>query len=332
MNVGLIGCGFMGHMHGEVYGALEGVNLVATCDIRIDQAEEVGAPHGARTVTDWTELLSDPSIDVIDCCLPTYLHEEITVAALDAGKHVVCEKPMALSTESAQRMIDARDRSGKTLMIAHCIRFWPEYRILKDVVDSGRLGSLLSLNLLRYGAFPHWSWEGWLANESLAGGGALDMHIHDTDYALYLLGLPATFSSSGTVDRRGVSHIFSTLDYDGGPVVHLEGGWNLPSSAPFKMAFRAIFERGMVNMDAGPLTIYEDGKSPEVPEVPKMAAAREGGNISDLGGYFFELEYFYRCLANGEPVTELTPESSLQSLDFNLQEIAQVKAGQTVNA
>lgn len=322
--VGLVGCGFMGHMHGQVYHALDKVDLVSACDLDQTKAEEVAHPHGGNATTDFQALLADPTIGVIDICLPTFLHEEYTVAGLAAGKHVVCEKPMALSSTSAQRMLDARDASGKTLMIAHCIRFWPEYQVLKSIFDSNQLGSLLSINMTRFGAFPSWSWEGWLGKEDLAGGGALDMHIHDTDFAHYLLGEPDTLRSNGTVDERGVTQIFTTMT-KGRSIAHLEGGFNLPAKAPFKMSFRAIFERGLVNWDGGPLTVYEEGKEPVQPELTKMAAKGIGGNISDLGGYYFELAYFYDCIRAGLPVARLTPESSKASLDLCLMEIALAK-------
>jgi predicted dehydrogenase len=325
IRVALIGGGFMGRMHSEVYGALEAVDLVHVCDKDLAKAESVAAAHGARVSSTLAEVLGDAEVDVVDICLPTDLHAEFTIAALGAGKHVVCEKPMALKTVDADSMIAAATASGRRLMIAHCIRFWPEYTILERLVRDGSLGKLLSLNLTRYGAFPSWSTDNWLADESRAGGGALDMHIHDTDYALHLLGEPDKIVSHGSRDARGVSHVFTTMKF-GETVVQLEGGWNLPSNAPFKMAFRAVFERGLANFDAGPLTIYEEGKEPYTPEVPKRSAAG-GGNISDLGGYYFELKYFYDRLLADEPLDRITPESSRRSLAATLEEIRQVKEG-----
>ncbi len=314
----------MGRMHSEVYGALDGVNLVHLCDKERAAAEKIAVGHGAAVSTTLDELLADSSVDIVDICLPTDLHADATVKALEAGKHVICEKPMAIDIESADRMIAASKASGKRLMIAHCIRFWPEYEILENLTKSGQLGKLLSLNLTRYGAFPSWSSDNWLADEKRSGGGALDMHIHDTDYALYLLGTPDKAVSFGTDDHRGVSQIFTTMDF-GGTVVHLEGGWNLPATAPFKMAFRAIFEKGAAIMDAGPLTVYEDGKDPVTPEIPKMVAKGAGGNLSDLGGYYYELKYFYDQLQSGAPLDRITPESSRLSLVTTLEEIRQVK-------
>jgi predicted dehydrogenase len=180
------------------------------------------------------------------------------------------------------------------------------------------------LNLTRFGEFPHWSSQNWLADESKSGGGVLDMHIHDTDFAYYLLGSPDQFESWGSVDERGPGHAFTTMKY-GETIVHTEGGWNLPSKTPFKMSFRAVFERGAMIMDAGPLTIYEQGKEPSIPEFPKMEASG-GGNISDLGGYYHELRYFIDAVEAGAPLETVTAESAKESLRLTLEEIKQIKA------
>lgn len=324
LRIGLVGCGFMGKMHGNVYNLLDNAKLVAVSDHRPEKLAAYAQDLGCEAVAHYDALLSRDDIDAIDICLPTFLHKDATIKAAQAGKHIMCEKPMALTVAEAEAMIEAVERAGVRLMIGHCIRFWPEYALLKQIVDDGRLGKLLSINLTRFGEFPSWSSENWLADESKAGGGVLDMHIHDTDYILYLLGEPSSMVSFGSVDERGTSHAFTTLQYPG-CVAHLEGGWNLPPKTPFKMAFRAIFERGAVIMDGGPMTIYEVGKDPVVPEFPKMEAAG-GGNISDLGGYYVELKYFVDRVLSGEPFEVVTPQTSRRSLELTLEEIAQIKS------
>lgn len=314
----------MGRMHANVYGLLENAQLVALVDRKEEKRSLYSKDFGVPAYETLHEMLANHEVDAVDICLPTFEHKDATLAVAQAGKHVFCEKPMALTVDDAEEMISACDKMGVRLMIGHCIRFWPEYALLKKYVDEGTLGKLLSINLTRYGEFPFWSTDNWLADESKAGGGALDMHIHDTDFAHFLLGEPSSVHAFGTYDYRGTSQIFTTMTYPGGTVAHLEGGWNLPSHTPFKMAFRAIFERGAMIMDGGPLTVYEQGKEPVVPEFPKMEAAG-GGNISDLGGYFHELKYFVDCLSSGEPFTITTPQSSRDSLATTLEEIRQVK-------
>ncbi len=322
--VAIVGCGFMGRMHANVYSILDNATLVAVVDRKPEKAEAFSNDFGVKAYTDFDEMLASEQVDAIDICLPTYQHSEYTVRAAQAGKHVMCEKPMALTAEEAQAMIDACNAAGVKLMIGHCIRFWPEYAYLKKINDAGTLGKLTSINMTRYGEFPFWSSDNWLADESKSGGGVLDMHIHDTDYILYLKGEPKEISSYGTVDHRGPSQVYTTMQYTDGCVAHLQGGWNLPNHTPFKMAFRAIFERGAAIMDGGALTIYEDGKEPVVPEFPKMEA-QGGGNISDLGGYYHELKYFVDGLEQGRKFETVTPQTSLQSLKTTLEEIRQMK-------
>lgn len=311
-------------MHANVYGLLDRAELVGVVDCKPEKAAAFSKDFGVPAFETLEQMMASVTVDAVDLCLPTYLHRDFTIQVANVGKNVFCEKPMAMTLDEANEMIAACDMEGVRLMIGHCIRFWPEYKLLKEMVEDHRYGKLLSINLTRYGEFPYWSSDNWLADETKSGGGALDMHIHDTDYILYLLGEPATMSSHGTVDDRGVSQIFTTMHYAQGTVAHLEGGWNLPSNTPFKMAFRAIFEHGAAIMDGGPLTIYTPGSEPLVPEFPKMEAAG-GGNISDLGGYYHELAEFVSCLEEGRPFTVSTPDSSRQSLDYALHEIAQVK-------
>lgn len=322
MKVAIIGCGFMGRMHANVYGVLDCAQLVGVVDHRPDKLAQFSEQFGVDSYETTDALFAVKEIDAVDICLPTFKHKDATVQAAQAGKHVFCEKPMALNLEDADAMIAATEEGGVRLMIGHCIRFWPEYALLKKILDSGRLGKLKSINLTRFGEYPSWSSDNWLGDESKSGGGALDMHIHDTDYALYLLGTPDEVFARGTVDDRGVSQIFTTMTF-GSAVAHLEGGWNLPSKTPFKMAFRAIFEKGAAIMDDCPMTIYSEG-DPEEPQFAKMEAAG-GGNISDLGGYYHELAYFVDCVVHSKPFEITTPQTSRESLAMTLAEIAQVK-------
>ncbi len=322
--VGIIGCGFMGRMHANVLSALPSAELVGCLDLKSERsakfAEEFGLPVYA-TVAEMAK-----HCDVIDVCTPTDAHKQYTLEAAAAGKHVFCEKPLALSVEDADEMIAACRAAGVELMVGHCIRFWPEYVKLKELVDSKELGELVSLNLTRYGGFPKWASDGWNRTEERCGGGVLDMHIHDTDFALYLMGEPDSMISHGSVDERGAGHAFTTMTFrDGQTIIHLEGGWNLPPNAPFKMAFRAVFEKGAAIWDAGPMGVWRDGAEAEYPEFKAMKA-EGGGNLSDLGGYYAEWADFIDRLQASKPLEVVTPESSRLSLKYTLDEIGQIKA------
>ena len=324
VKVGLVGCGFMGTMHANVYRALDGAELVGVWDRKPERAAEFSQKWGCRVCGSYEEMLRDANVDVVDVCLPTDVHAEFSIKACEAGKHVMCEKPMALTVADADRMVAAAKKAGVKMMVGHCIRFWPEYEVLKDVCDKVALGPLLSLNLTRYGAFPAYTVDRWAADPAKAGGG-MDMHIHDTDFALYLLGEPRSIVSHGSRDPRGVGHFFTTMDY-AGCVVHLEGGWNLPQGAPFRMEYRAVFERGAMIFRDGELWTYEEGKEPRKHEAKQMEASGAGGNLSSLGGYYNELAYFVDCVAKGRMPQIVTPESSRDSLRTVLEEVRQIEA------
>ncbi len=323
VKVGLVGCGFMGTMHANVYSVLEGASLVGVWDRKPERAAEFVSKWGGRVFSSYDDMLADSSIDMVDVCLPTSEHAVFSIKACEAGKHVMCEKPMALSLDDADAMCAAASKAGVKMMVGHCIRFWPEYEELHRVVKSGELGRLLSLNLTRYGAFPAWTVDKWAADVNKAGGG-MDMHIHDTDFALYLLGEPKTMHSFGSRDERGVGHFFTVMDY-GDAVVQCEGGWNLPQGAPFRMEFRAVFEKGASIYRDGELWIYGEGTATKF-EAPQMEASGAGGNLSSLGGYYNELAYFVDCIENDRMPQVVTPESSRESLRYVLEEVKQIEA------
>lgn len=324
VKVGLVGCGFMGTMHANVYSLLEGAQIIGVFDRKPDRARVFVEKWGGKVYDSYEEMLDDSEISLIDICLPTNLHAEHAIKACEAKKNVMCEKPMALTLEDADNMVEAAKHTGVKMMVGHCIRFWPEYEALKSITDDKVMGALLSLNLTRYGAFPMYTVDQWAADPKQAGGG-MDMHIHDTDFVLYLLGEPKSMVSHGNRDARGVGHFFTTMDY-GDKVVHLEGGWNLPQGTPFRMEFRAIFERGAAIYRDGELWVYEEGSDPRKHESMQMNATSTGGNLNSLGGYYNELAYLVDCIKNDKMPSVVTPESSRDSLKYVLQEVAQIEA------
>lgn len=322
----LIGYGFMGRMHVNVYKMLPNAEVVGCVDPNPENGKKFTESTGQPVFSSLEEAHAAIPFDVVDVCLPTDMHRGATEAGAKLGKHVFSEKPMSISMADARSMAATCEANGVRLFIGHCIRFWPEYAYLKKLTDEKRLGELKSINLTRYGSFPKWAVKAWTSDPDRAGGGVLDMHIHDTDFAHYLLGKPDQIVSFGTVDQTGPSHVFTTMTF-GKKIAHLEGGWNLPQGTPFKHSFRAIYENGAAIMDAGPLTIYEEGKDPFQPEFAKMTG-EGGGNISDLGGYYHEIKYFVDCILNDQPFVTVTPQTSLDSLETVLEEIRQIRERQ----
>lgn len=318
LKIGLIGCGFMGAMHANCYKVLPGVEIAAVADIRREKAEEIAAGTNAAIYSDGKDLIAQADVDVIDICLPTYLHAEYALLGMDNVKYLFVEKPVTLTVEESEQLLKKQAETGCQVQIGQVIRFWDEYVALRDIVASGKYGRVVNANFRRISPTPGWGWQDWLRNPSLSGGAAQDLHIHDMDYALSLFGEPAAlYSVRNTLGERN-SYVNTLLRYDDFAVT-VEGTWGLPESHPFQATFRVVFERGVVENDGGKFMLYTNGGAEEIAiEKKEIAAAAAGGNISDLGGYYNELLYFTTCAANGAPVEQATLSDGAASLKFLL--------------
>lgn len=334
--VGIIGMGMMGWFHARRYLQMPDVRLVAIADITPARLEATEAVTGNMADAgpavdlsnlarygDGTELIAAGGVDMIDICLPSYLHARYAIAALQAGHNVLCEKPMALSVSEADQMIQAAERAGRQLMVAQCIRFWPEYLYLKQRVDDGSLGRLLSLNMYRIGGRPIWSWENWFTDPARSGGPPLDLHIHDVDYVQYLLGKPeqiqATARRSAATGSYDVIH--ALFGYADGPQVHIHAGWSKPQ-IPFQAGFDAWFEEGFLRFDGRTkpaLQLFDDLQS--VQGRPVELEARDA--------YYDEIAYFIHCVQTGQPPLECMPQSARDSLWVIEREIEAFERGTT---
>ncbi len=325
----------MGRTHARIYrDDIPGAELVAVCDANAERLQsdwkaaagniDTGAEgpldlSGIKTFTDSDRLLADPEIEAVDISLPTFLHAPLTIKALQAGKHVLCEKPMALTVADSQRMIAAAEDAGKLLVIGHCLRFWPEYVALKDMIDANRYGAVLSADLRRLSPRPAWSWNNWTTQGSKSGGAALDLHIHDVDALQWFFGAPSKVSSRGLIRPDGaIGHIITQYLYPSIPLVLAEGCWDLPPGFPYSMSARLRFEGATADFNttqSPTVTVYLAEGGTETPELPQADA------------YVEELRYFIDCVATGRPPLRVPPVESANAVRIVQAEIASVKAG-----
>lgn len=318
--IGIIGMGGMGWFHASRYYQIQGAELAAIADVRPDRLEAKNAvqinienkagPPDLSTVQRFAEgrqLIAEADVDIIDICLPSYLHAEYSILALEAGRHVLCEKPMALNLADADAMIEAARRSGRKLMIAQCIRFWPEFRFLKETVQAGTLGRLLDLHMFRMGGRPGgWGFNNWFLDPRKSGGALFDLHIHDVDFVNSMLGAPDEILAAGkrSAPDSPCEVIQTIYRYTGGPQVSLYGGWS-EVQMPFRAGYEAWFERGFIRLEPdGQLTVYDN---------PDRLNARPA-DYQPGDAYFNEIEYFIRCVENNEEPAECPPESARDSL------------------
>jgi predicted dehydrogenase len=322
LRIGIAGMGGMGWFHAARYHQIADAKIVAIADIRPERLEakhavqinieNKAAPPDLSAVqrfADAEQLIAGADVDVIDICLPSFLHAQYAIRALQAGRHVLCEKPMALSVADADAMIAAAKESGRKLMIAQCIRFWPEYQFLARTVRQGKFGKLLSLNLYRTGGSPvGWGWENWFMNPARSGGSLYDLHIHDVDFVNSMLGAPAKIQATGRRSNQGSACeiIHALYQYASGPQVSIHAGWS-EVQIPFRAGYEAWFERGFVRLDperSPSLVVYADAE-----HVNEQPADYEPGDA-----YLNEIRYFVECVQNNQELAECPPESARASL------------------
>ena len=321
LKVGLIGCGGMGTMHANCYKNLEGVELVALADLIPEKAQALAAGTNAQIYASGKELLEQAQVDVIDICLPTYLHAEHALAAMDKVKYVFVEKPVTLTVAEADAMLEKSKVTGCQVQVGQVIRFWPEYMVLRDMIKSCQYGSVVNANFRRISPRPAWSWNNWFLQTELSGGAAQDLHIHDADFVLSVFGQPEKIFSMR--NRKGAknSYINTLMQYEDF-VVSVEGTWDLPVSHPFQASFRVAFEKAAVEMGNGKFQLFTDEGVEDIPLEEKALTVAEGGvkgNISDLGGYYNELYYFTRQAIAGAPIEQAALADAVESLKFVLE-------------
>ncbi len=315
IRVGLVGYGGLGHAHANSFARLRGARLTAVCDIRRKQLQvseattnlgKSGAAFDirtARTYTDYRRLLDREELDAVLCILPTHLHAEFSIAALERGLHVFTEKPMALTERDCNRMIAARDRAQRHLMVGQCLRFWPEYEVLRKAVREQPYGPLRSLLMERIGSYSFWSYRDWMNDARLSGGAILDLHLHDVDWVLFALGKPQRLAASGLKGLSGGIDDVSALWAYSKSHVTLRGSW---MHKEFFMGFRAFFEEASLDFNYGPsgATLWwkPRGRRPRAVRFKRQSA------------YFREVQYFIDCIRGRHPNTLCTAESTRDSV------------------
>ena len=301
MKLALLGYGFMGGAHLAAMQRIDGVQVVSVSTrtrpaadgpARGNLALESGPlPDSVAWMPDWQEVLADPKIDAVDVCLPTDLHREVVLAAFAAGKHVLCEKPMALNTPDCDAMMAAAEAAGRTFMVGQVLRFMYPYRYAAEFVHGSR-APVTRCVLRRKTGYPQWG--GWLTDEARSGGAILDLLSHDLDQALSLFGDPETVhaASRGPVDTAII-----TLRYATGLEVYVEGGWYEPETL-FSASFEMDADDASLRFENGVLRQIDAAGQDEIREIPPHDP------------YFDELAYFVACCRRNAPPDLCPPAAS----------------------
>ncbi|MCZ6597462.1 MAG: Gfo/Idh/MocA family oxidoreductase [Planctomycetota bacterium] len=306
VGVGVIGLGFMGRTHLAAYRAADEAGhpnrLVAVCDQDPDRlsgdsgrspagnfdpgnigAERLFDPASVAGYERPEELLSDASVELVSICTHTDTHVELALAALEAGKHVLVEKPVATALSDVERLAEVARASDRLCMPAMCIRFWPAWSWARERVVDGSLGAVKSATFRRLGTRPGWS--GFYADQERTGGALVDLHVHDTDFVRWCFGDPESVVSTGTLD-----HLTTLYRYpEGPPHVTAEGGWDHGDGFDFRMRYTVVFERATADYDMA--------------REPQLVLARDGGvepvELESINGYDGEVRHLLDAIAAG---------------------------------
>ena len=335
VRIGIIGIGFMGKTHWDAAQQVSGGEVTAVCTRSekklsgdwSDIQGNFGGPGGQVDLSDIKkyravdDILADPDIDLVDICLPTALHKEVTIAAFEAGKHVLLEKPIAVQLADADEMVAAANASGRKFFVGQVLRFFPEFDFIKRALDSGEYGALKGANFKRIISSPSWG-ENWFANLPQSGGPGIDLHIHDSDFIVYILGVPDSVYSSGIlIEGEYAQYISTHYAYEElGVTLTAQSGAIAHGGRPFEHGFDVYFENATVQYNSSwgsPLCVV----TPEGVEEPELSAE---------DGFVREIQYAVDTIANDTEPTLLSGQSARDSLALCWREVESARTGSVV--
>lgn len=293
--IGLVGLGFMGNTHLDAYKHVENAEVAAICTS--SKGDEITRKFNGSIVSDYEDLLRNNDIDIIDICVPTYLHEEYILKAAQAGKHIFCEKPLTLSLKSAYRIAEEVYKSGVALFVGHVLRFWPEYQTIKSYIEKDKLTDLQFIHAQRLGQFPAWS--NWFQYPEKSGGALYDLHIHDIDFVYYLLGEPQSVYAVGSQNKYGAwDHVMTTLTFKNKTRAFVEASHKMPNGYPFTMSFRAHGKNALLDLNimSGENIEKIDNSMKKFTYYDNRTAASV--ELGQKDAFRNQLTYFVNCIEN----------------------------------
>lgn len=336
LKVGVLGCGTIARVrHLLEYDNNKEVEITAVCDIVEERAEEMAKLYGAKAFTDYRDVLENKEIDVISICLPNYLHASVTIAALNAGKHVLCEKPMATSKDEAEAMIAAGKLNEKKLMIAHNQRFVASHQKAKEIIESGKLGKIYSFSTTFGHPGPEeWSIDGaesWFFDKERAFIGAMgDLGVHKADLMRYLLGefseVGAFIETNAKQNTEVDDNAVCILRTESGIIGTLTASWAYVTGGDNSTIIYG--ENGTLRLEADPvyslIEEYRDGTIINH-QLEKIQTNEEGGQSNSS-----IIDYFVTSiLENSEP--PIPGEEGMKSLEIILAAIESQETRQIVS-
>jgi predicted dehydrogenase len=309
LNLGIAGMGYIGRVHLEASRKVPDAKVLAVATLEPEKIRD--SLPGLQIYPSYPELLRDDRLNAVIICLPTDLHEEATVRAAERGCHILCEKPMGLDAVSAQRMLQAAQAHRRILMVAHVLRFWPQYARIKELIEAGEVGSLRSVTAYRLSKFPNWS--DWFRNPARSGGCLLDLQVHDVDFIHWILGHPQSVYTVGIQSPTGSwDHVHTTLSYPHAQA-SIEASSLMPDSWPFTTSILVLGTEGALEyaFRVG-ANIQEREQASHFFRLYKSdGTVSEPTTLTD-DPFVTQLRYFLHCIAERQPPRRCPPEETCQ--------------------
>jgi predicted dehydrogenase len=324
IRIAIVGTGGMGTVHYSNYAHIDGCQVAALVGFT-EQSKECSAKWGIPLFETITDMAKSVDVDVVDVCSPTFLHKGHVMEALNLGKHVITEKPVALHKKDAVEMFDLAESKGRFLFVAQVLQFTKEIEILRELIKSGVYGKPLDGFFERLSARPRWIQNGWLFDKEKSGLLPFDLHIHDLDAIVSLFGKPESFSftSCGNTDKEYREHYRFLYHFEGMNVA-AEAAW-YNADFPFTARWRVYFENAVVVNDGAHVTAYQFDQSPRVFDTEDEIKIPTGINLPPTGMFYRELSHFMQCIKENRPSEWVSREQVLTVVGL-LEEITNSKA------
>lgn len=307
VNIILVGLGGMGKVHYSNYKEIPAVEVVAV----VGKGEEDERTANSFSVPFFTSLgeaiKAFPFADIVDITTPSFIHYNYVSEALEKGKHVICEKPLSLSSKEAKELFEQASKKQLTLNVGHVMRYTHEFSALKKIVEEKTYGNVIDASFSRISSKPLWSRDSWLFDKSKSGLIPFDLHIHDLDMMVALFGMPKRSKHYvAGKDSNGIYLYHNMVYIYDGFQVNAEAGW-LESSIPFNAVWRVIFEKAVVEYDGKKVMVYPWKEEPFEVDTSYSRVISTGINLSANGWYYEELKYFIDSFLDN-PRTLIDPD------------------------
>jgi predicted dehydrogenase len=336
IGVALVGAGVMGSVHGRSANSFAGLaHVTRVFDTDAARAATIAEQLGAAPADSMEAAITSDDVDAVVISVPPRYNRAAVELALQHGRSVFVEKPIALDRADAEAIVETVDRTGGRLMVGHVLRFWPGYPEVHAIATGGTLGRPVAVACTRLQPPP--ATTGWLADVEATGGIGPLVLVHDFDLMNWILGTPTSVSSivlrgSGA----GASHVVVGVDYDGARGV-VEGSVAMPTSHPFSTSLSVYCERGSVHFgyDVEP---SEPGSARDASQItpalpPVIRIHPDGGEparivpVDSADPWLPEMEYFLKRVADDAPIELGTPHQALAALDVAIAATASFSSG-----